>query len=371
MTNPFSPNEPIQPGPHQVEDLITSPVLVRALESDECCLVLDHVPIAIAVARQVGNAQRICFANNAFQALTGLSGSDIEGQNWTILDAFVHEDEASMPLSRAVTHGEDFLGTFAMPQNGNGPLLVQAYSNTIENEDGTENYRIAALVDVTHQERAAREAYEQQIRDRDMLLKELQHRVKNNLQLITALIRLEARNAQRGDAVDFDRLAGRIESLALLYQALSTDGAGPEVDLAPYLTEITSAATRTYSGIPVRLELKVSYAPVSVNVAMPVGLLVNELLTNAFKYAFPRGEDGTLTVECARADDESYRVVVSDDGCGFPLGVNWPARGKLGALILQTLRENTREMQFHLDSEPGQGTRVTIEFLTKPSRKPN
>ena len=121
MTNPFSPNEPIQPGPQQVEDLITSPVLVRALESDECCLVLDHVPVAIAVARQVGNAQRICFANNAFQALTGLSGSDIEGQNWTILDAFVHEDEASMPLSRAVTHGEDFLGTFAMPQNGNGP----------------------------------------------------------------------------------------------------------------------------------------------------------------------------------------------------------------------------------------------------------
>src|SRR5262249_14403305 len=167
------------------------------------------------------------------------------------------------------------------------------------------------------------------------------------------------------------RLAGRIESLALLYQALSTDGFGPEVDLAPYLSEIASAVTRTYSSVKVHLELKVSYAPVSVNVAMPVGLLVNELLTNAFKYAFPQDEEGTLIVECSRLNGENYRVMVSDDGCGFPSGMTWPARGKLGALILQTLRENTREMQFSLDSAPGQGTRVTIEFLVKPLRKPN
>ncbi len=371
MTDPFSPDEPVQPAPKQVEDLISSPGLVRALESDECCLVLDHIPIAIAVARQVGNGQRICFANNAFQSLTGLSGAALEGQSWTILDAFLHEDEASLPLGRAISEGEDFLGTFAKQRNGEGPLLVQAYTNTIENEDGTENYRIAALVDVTHQERAAREAYEQQIRDRDMLLKELQHRVKNNLQLITALIRLEARNAQRGDPVDFNRLAGRIDSLALLYQALSTEAFGAEVDLAPYLSEIASAATRTYSRVKVHLELKVGYAPVSVNVAMPVGLLVNELLTNAFKYAFPADEEGTVAVECSRTDDERYRVVVSDNGCGFPPGMTWPERGKLGALILQTLRENTREMQFKLDSAPGQGTRVTIEFLARPLRKPN
>src|SRR4030095_570492 len=101
MRDPFSPDEPILPS-KQVEDLISSPGLVRALESDECCLVLDHVPIAIAVARQVGNAQRICFAKNAFQALTGLAGSTIDGQGWTILDSFQHEDGASLSLGRAV-----------------------------------------------------------------------------------------------------------------------------------------------------------------------------------------------------------------------------------------------------------------------------
>src|SRR5262249_15408208 len=102
MTEPFSPNEPVQPGPKQVEDLNSSPGLVRALESDECCLVLDHIPIAIAVARQVGNTQRICFANNAFQALTGLSGPAVDGQNWTILDTFMHEDESSISLGSAI-----------------------------------------------------------------------------------------------------------------------------------------------------------------------------------------------------------------------------------------------------------------------------
>ena len=70
---------------------------------------------------------------------------------------------------------------------------------------------------------------------RTLLLKELQHRVKNNLQLVTALIRLEARAAQRGDNVDLNRLASRVDTLSLFYQALSTDHRGPIVDLGPYL----------------------------------------------------------------------------------------------------------------------------------------
>jgi PAS domain S-box-containing protein len=364
-TSPGQPKQPSAPPPQQVEELIGSPELARAVETEEFKWFLDHIPIAIVISRHVGNRQRIIYANEAFAALAGQTIAGIEGKTWVILDTFTDEDEPQRGLGQAVLAGEDFLGTFRREQEGKVGL-VQAYANLIENEDGTENYRIVALVDVSERERSQREEFERQIRDKDLLLKELQHRVKNNLQLITALIRLEARSAKRGDNVDLDKLAGRIESLSLLYDALSGDSWGPEVDLGNYIGQIAAAAMRSHAVEGVDLDLKVSYCPASINVAMPAGLLVNELLTNAFKYAFAGREGGTITVHCERKGEDHYRIVLADDGVGLPLGLTWPARGKLGALILQTLRENTRHTDFKLTSTPGAGTRATIEFVRQP-----
>jgi PAS domain S-box-containing protein len=350
-----------------VGELLSSPDLAKAVESDDFKRFLDHVPIAIVISWRVNDQQRIVYANLAFETLTGQPVAEIDGKPWSILDAFTHEDEPTLTLGKAVESGEDFLGTFRAERPEGKHILAQAYASLIEDEHGVESYRIAALVDVTDRERAQRDEFEKQIRDKDLLLKELQHRVKNNLQLITALIRLEARAAQRGDKVDLDRLAGRVDTLSLLYQALSTDQWGSTVDLGPYLSEIASASLRAYAIGGIALDLKMSYCPVSINVAMPVGLLLNELLMNTFKYAFDGRETGTISIACLCEDEDRYRIVFADDGVGFPSGTNWPTPGKLGALILQTLRENTRQLNFQLASEPGEGARVTIDFVYRPA----
>jgi two-component sensor histidine kinase len=127
----------------------------------------------------------------------------------------------------------------------------------------------------------------------------------------------------------------------------------------------------TYGGGGIRLDLKVDHAPASINVAMPVGLLVNELLTNAFKYAFPDREGGIVTVRCLQDDKDHYQVVVADDGVGLPEDGTWPVPGKLGALVLQTLRENV-QTAVNVQSVVGKGMRVTISFMHKaPVNKPN
>jgi PAS domain S-box-containing protein len=341
--------------------------MVKAVESDEFKRFLDHVPIAIVISWHVEDRQRIVYGNVAFENLTGHAVGTLDGKLWSILDNFTHEDDSTLTLGNAIAGGEDFLGTFRQEGPEGKHILAQAYASVIEDEDGAESYRIAALVDVTDRERSQRDEFERQIRDKDLLLKELQHRVKNNLQLITALIRLEARAAQRGDKVDLDRLAGRIDTLSLLYQALSTDHWGPVVDLGPYLSEIASASVRAHAVGGIQLDLKVSYCPVSINVAMPVGLLINELLMNSFKYAFTGRDKGSITVECLCEDEERYRIIFADDGVGFSRDVTWPTRGKLGALILQTLRENTRQLNFDLVTEPGEGMRATIEFVYRPA----
>jgi PAS domain S-box-containing protein len=368
MTTPNNPPErPADPAStptsEQVGEFLSSPEMAKAAESDEFKRFLDHVPIAVVIAED----QRIVYANLAFETLTGQRVTGIGGASWSILDGFTHEDDPALTLGQALATGEDFLGTFRAEASEGKHVLAQAYASVIEGEDGAEGYRIAALVDVTDRERAQRDDFEKQIRDKDLLLKELQHRVKNNLQLITALIRLEARAAQRGDKVDLERLAGRIDTLSLLYQALSTDHWGPVVDLGPYLSEIASASVRAHAAGGIVLDFKVSYCPVSINVAMPAGLLVNELLMNTFKYAFGGRDKGTIRLECHCEDEERYRIIYADDGVGLPDGMSWPARGKLGALILQTLRENTRQMNFEMVSEPGEGMQATIEFVYRPA----
>jgi two-component sensor histidine kinase len=235
----------------------------------------------------------------------------------------------------------------------------------------TEYYRIVALIDVTEREKAQREEFSRQLRDKDMLLKEVQHRVKNNLQLLTALIRLDARNQRNGDTVNLDRLPGRIESLQLLYRDLSADGFRQTVDLGHYLSQIASAIMHTYAVDGIRLDLKVDHAPVSINVAMPVGLLANELLTNSFKYAFNGRGGGILTLHCLHEKQDHYRILGADDGVGLPEGTTWPVPGKLGALMVQTLRENAKT-DFNVESAPARGVRATFGLVHKPPmQKPN
>jgi PAS domain S-box-containing protein len=353
--------EQVSPGP-QINDLFEWPDLAKVVETTEFRHFLDHIPIAIIISKLMRGEQRLVYANHAFERLTGRTLAEIGGRSWAILDAFSHEDDAQLTLGQAVSSGEDFLGTFRLQRPGSPAVLVEVCVGIIEKEDGTENYRIAALVDVTERERAQREEFARQIRDKDLSLRELQHRVKNNLQLITALIRFEARHERSGELANLNRLAGRIESLQLLYQTLSTEPGKETIDLGHYLSQIASAVMRTHAVDGIHLDLKVDHAPVSINIAMPVGLAVNELLTNAFKYAFVGRDSGTIALQCLRESDDRYRIIVADDGVGLPAGVQWPVDGKLGALIVQTLRENATT-DINVESSAGKGTRVTISFV--------
>ncbi|MEQ1783944.1 MAG: sensor histidine kinase, partial [Hyphomonadaceae bacterium] len=190
---------------------------------------------------------------------------------------------------------------------------------------------------------------------------ELQHRVKNNLQMITALIRLEARNLRGNPAKEpFDRLAGRVESLALLYRSMSESPADDSIDLGTYLSQIASSVMQAHAVEGIRLDLKVDAWPVSINVAMPTGLVVNELLTNSLKHAFLAGEGGTITLH-SLVTETGCRVTIADDGAGLPEGVQWPVPGKMTALIVQSLKQNAGA-SLSITSAPGAGMQATITF---------
>lgn len=337
---------------NQVDALMTTPNLAGALESEHFRRFLDQVPIAIIVSEMKGT-ERIIYANPEFEKVSGQGADALVGKPWSDLPGY-DESNDERSLGAAIVESSDYVGTFKFE----GAEAADAYSNVIQDEDGTPCYRFVALVGGGAHKR---EELEKLVQDKDMLLKEMQHRVKNNLQMITALMRMEARNVQgRIDTSPFDRLAGRIEAIKLLYGLLGERGTEGEIDLGVYLGDIASAVLHSYAVEGIRLNLKVDTYPVSINVAMPTGLVVNELLTNALKHAFVGRDGGTITLH-SLSDGHGCQITIADDGIGLPEGVDWPKPGKLGALIVQSLRENAKA-KLEVQSKPGEGMCVKITF---------
>lgn len=334
--------------------LMDTPHLAEALESDRFKQFLDQLPLAVAVA-ELHPSERVTYANLEFERLTGQTAGSVQGKPWGVLNVIATAAEGRK-LSDAIAADEDYIGAFDLDGEG-GALSVDAWSNIIQDDDGHPIFRLVALAEVRRSDSAL---LEHQIQEKDILLQELQHRVKNNLQMITALIRLEARNLSDSEASPrFDRLAGRVAALAQLYKSLE-NGTTESVDLGVYLSQVALAVMEAHAVEGIRLDLKVDSWPVSVDVAMPTGLVVNELLTNSLKHAFIGRDGGTITLH-GLVDGKGCRVVVADDGVGLPDGVEWPVTGKLANLIVQSLRENAGA-RIDVTSEAGKGVKATIVF---------
>jgi PAS domain S-box-containing protein len=346
----------------RVKELLATDHLAEALESDRFKQFLDHVPVAIAVS-ELNPSETVTYANLEFERLTGQPVAEIIGKSWRTLPGVGSAADDNRTLGDAVRDDEEYIGEFTIEHDA-GSVNVDAWSNTIEDETGKPIFRLVALAGVSGRAAGAG-AHAKALPENDVLLRELQHRVKNNLQMITALIRMEARNVPDDAAGEsFARLAGRVHALAVLYDALSRETANETVDLGAYLGQIATSIMQAHATAGIRLDMKLDTWPASVNVAMPAGLVVNELLTNSLKHAFV-GRDGGAIKLHSLIDDQGCHIVIADDGVGLPEGAVWPKRGKLGAIIVQSLKQNA-SAKVAVTSSPGKGVSVTISF-TKDS----
>lgn len=340
-----------------VERLVEGPGFAGAMESDRFKRFLDHVPIAIAVST-LRDPEVIVYVNSEFERVSGFGVADLEDHYWDVLSGEALDGPDDISLVSAIIGRSDRVGSFRMHGSSHS-VDVELHSNVIEDDAGVPTYRLVALVNAVPSEPDPH-SLEASVREKDTQLRELQHRVKNNLQMITSLIRLETRNAEIGDQNAFERLAGRVASLALLYDTLSETDANSEIDLGVYLSQIATAVMASHGVEGIRLDLCVEAFIVSINIAMPTGLVVNELLTNSLKHAFHGRDGGTIKLHSVVEGNECT-VIVADDGVGLPEGETWPKRGRLGALIAQSLVENAGA-HLEVSSHPATGTTVAISF---------
>ncbi|MDV4161343.1 sensor histidine kinase [Rhizobium leguminosarum] len=348
-----SKDPPISP-----EGVGNLPHLAEALDDDRFRHFLDHVPFAVAVS-ELGGDEPLIYVNLEFERLTALEATAVQGKPWAEIELESIAVSGEVPLTAAVTSAEEYIGAFSLAAEPESTVIVDVWSNTIVDDDDTPLFRLVAFA--ARNEATAAESFSELLTEKDVLLRELQHRVKNNLQMITALIRMEARNAQQNEESErFARLAGRIEALALLYRSLSDEEKGATVDLGTYVSQIAASVMAAHAVEGIRLDMKVDTWPVSVDVAMPAGLVINELLTNTLKHAFVGRDGGEITLRCV-VSYTGCRITVADNGVGLPQDVTWPQPGKLSAMIVQSLKQNARA-EVEVSSSPDTGMSVSLVF---------
>lgn len=202
------------------------------------------------------------------------------------------------------------------------------------------------------------------LKEKELLLKELHHRVKNNLQLISSLLSLQANHVTDPRSRELFRVnRNRVRSMAMIHERIyrSADLAG--VDFARHVRGTVRDLAQCYGTRSDRVELCVDIEDVSlgVDMAIPCGMVINELVTNALKHAFPDGRPGRICVRFKSAGDH-FELTVADDGCGMGQAVDAPRPGSLGLELVRTL---TDQLSGQVTVRNDDGTAMTITFPKK------
>jgi two-component system, sensor histidine kinase PdtaS len=199
------------------------------------------------------------------------------------------------------------------------------------------------------------------LKDKEMLMKEIHHRVKNNLMVISSLLSLQSKYIKDDDARGiFKESQNRAKSMALIHERLYRSSDLKSIDFADYLRSLTRELFDTYATERgrVRLEMDVDDVMVDVNNAVPLGLIINEMVTNSLKYAFPDDMEGIIRIEFHK-ESEEYHLMVSDTGVGIPDDFNVEKSDSLGMLLIHSL---TSQIQGEMELKRHPGTTFSIKF---------
>ncbi|MBS1660920.1 MAG: sensor histidine kinase [Bacteroidetes bacterium] len=198
-------------------------------------------------------------------------------------------------------------------------------------------------------------------RQLEWLLREVHHRVKNNLQVMMSLLNLQSVSLDNQEAVDAIRDSkNRLHAMSMIHQKLYQGEDVQRIDMKSYINEyIRHLYEGFYKGSSVRLELELIPLQLDVIKAVPLGLILNEALTNAFKYAFSQGAVNVLQVRMWEMPDGMVEIVIHDNGKGLPAGFDWQNTSSLGMYLMRALAEQI-DGEFDVRNEGG--VRISIQF---------
>jgi len=223
------------------------------------------------------------------------------------------------------------------------------------------DFEVLCIVRDITEKRQAQDKIKKSLKEKDVLLKEIHHRVKNNLQIVSSLLSLQSRYIKEPGSVEiFKESQTRIKSMALIHEKLYQTGDLTRIDLAEYVNELVSDLFRSYSvnTYLIKYKIKSNSILLDINTAIPCGLIINELVTNSIKHAFPDNVQGELYIEI-KCERDYFIIKVQDNGIGFPKELDL---NNIKTLGLQLVTNLTNQLEGEIELSREDGTCFQIKF---------
>lgn len=314
-------------------------------------------PIGLAIYDETGRCLK---GNEAVATVVGATREQVLQQNWREIESWKAAglyDAADRAMSSRTVQRLDIAGESTFGQ------AFTLACQLVPLDIGEDHRLLLMAEDITERKRAEDEL-KSSLREKEILLQEIHHRVKNNLQVIKSLLHLQmAKLDEPSLQAVFQESMDRVQVMAVLHEKLYQSANLASVSLPEYVESLTGSLVDSYdaSSRPITIEMDVEEQHLDVDRAIPLGLLLNEIVSNALKHAFPDGREGTIQLTGREEPSGHFRVSVWDDGVGIPDEVDSERATTLGLKLITNL---ARQLGAELTMDRTSGTR--FELLLAP-----
>jgi PAS domain S-box-containing protein len=309
----------------------------------------------------IGNMESmLTYVNNAFAQMHGYTPQEMVGMNV----AHLHNEEQMIEYKRKmnlVKEEGSWMGEIGHIRKDGHPFPTYMAFTLLRDDKGNPAGVLEVIRDITDHKRAE-EQIKASLKEKEILLREIHHRVKNNLQIISSLLNLQVEHIPDDQYREmFEDSQNRIRSMALIHETLFQSENLAHIDIDEYITNLVYELIQTYRAED-RIAVTADVGDVSLDIdaAVSCGLIINELVSNALKHAFPDGREGKIKI-VLRSRNGVVELTVSDNGVGIPGDMDVRTTESLGLDLVMTLAEKQLNGEITLDTREGTTFCITFE----------
>ncbi len=309
---------------------------------------------------------RIIFANKGMSNILGFSIAELLAWNLNTINQHIHPEDRQMIIENYNKILNDDISSFQseirMKKKNSHYLYFQQYSKRIQFQGSSALF--INLIDITEQKKNE-SLLESSLAEKEILLKEIHHRVKNNLQIISSLVVLQEQYVKDVRILHiFKDFQSRIKVMALIHQTLYNSENLNKICLSEYIENLVNNLFKVYSAHSKHIKLQLNIENIDFNLdnATACGLIINELVSNSLKHAFSKNDNGKIVVTLKKMINDRILLDVYDNGMGFPKDIDYKNTDSLGLKLISTI---TKQMDGNISIERNNGTHVKITWYSK------
>ncbi|MDP3035716.1 MAG: PAS domain S-box protein [Methanobacteriaceae archaeon] len=321
-------------------------------------VIFNTVSSGIVLVDSKGSIQ---LANQHLSELFGFTLSELDNMSYLDLISESERKAAENSMIKLINGKTDFVHLERLYQRKDtSTFWGELTGSRILNEDGTLKGLIGVITDITDRKKAD-EALKESLNEKEVLLREIHHRVKNNMQIISSLLNLQIQFEDFDETVSVLRESqGRIKSMSIVHEKLYRSDSFTKINFKEYLTSLISDIFYSYGvnkGL-IKWDLDIEDVHMGFDTAIPLGLIINELVTNSVKYAFPEESKGKIKI-ILKLKDENYFLTVMDNGVGIPDNIKPEKTETLGLQLIISL---INQLDGTMELDRSHGTKYKINF---------